>query len=74
MTQPTTNSVRIDKDILDKIRVISASRGQTISGFINVNLSKIVERQWQKTQPSASKKASNDWHNTADARKSNPRR
>ena len=30
MTQSTTNSVRIDKDLLDKIRVISASKGQTI--------------------------------------------
>ena len=59
MTQPTTNSVRIDKEILDKIRVISASRGQTITGFINVNLEKIVERQWQKTQSSANKKESN---------------
>jgi hypothetical protein len=59
MTQPTTNSVRIDKEILDKIRVISASRGQTITGFINVNLEKIVERQWQKTQSSANKKEGN---------------
>jgi post-segregation antitoxin (ccd killing protein) len=59
MTQPTTNSVRIDKDILDKIRVISADRGQTISGYINTNLAKIVERQWQKTSERANKKEGN---------------
>lgn len=53
MTQATTNSVRIDKDLLDKIRVISASKGQTISGFININLAKIVERQWVKTSKNA---------------------
>jgi len=55
MTQSTTNSVRIDKDLLDKIRTISASKGQTISGFININLAKIVERQWQKTSPKSAK-------------------
>jgi hypothetical protein len=53
MTQATTNSVRIDKDLLDKIRTISASKGQTISGYINTNLSKIVDRQWQKTAKNA---------------------
>ncbi len=53
MTQSTTNSVRIDRDLLDKIRIISASKGQTISGYINTNLAKIVERQWQKTSKNA---------------------
>lgn len=48
--QPNTNSesVRIDKDLLDKIRLISKVRGQTITGFINVNLAKIVDRHWNK--------------------------
>lgn len=48
--QPNTSSesVRIDKDLLEKIRLISKSRGQTITGFINVSLAKIVERHWNK--------------------------
>ena len=44
----TTNSVRIDKDILDKIRIVAKSKGQTILGYINVNLSKQVNRDWSK--------------------------
>lgn len=50
MTQPTTDSIRIDKDLLEKIRIISKDKGQTISGYINVNLSKVVDRQWYKSQ------------------------
>lgn len=48
MLQQTTDSIRIDKDLLDKIRFIAKSKGQTISGYINLNLSKIVDRQWVK--------------------------
>jgi hypothetical protein len=51
MSQQTTNtteSIRIDKDLLDKIKVIAKSKGQTISGYINVNLYKIVNRQFTK--------------------------
>ena len=48
MLQQTTDSIRIDKDLLDKIRSIAKSKGQTISGYINLNLSKIVDRQWVK--------------------------
>ena len=51
MTQQATNateSIRIDKDLLDKIKVIAKSKGQTISGYINVNLYKVVDRQWHK--------------------------
>jgi predicted DNA-binding protein len=44
----TTESVRIDKELLAKIRHISKKRGQTIAGYINVNLDKIVQRDWQK--------------------------
>jgi predicted DNA-binding protein len=44
----TTESVRVDKELLAKIRHISKKRGQTIAGYINVNLEKIVERDWQK--------------------------
>jgi len=49
MTQPTTESIRIDKELLNKIKLISKLKGQTISGYINVNLHNIVERQWLKT-------------------------
>jgi antitoxin component of RelBE/YafQ-DinJ toxin-antitoxin module len=59
MTQVTTTqteSVRIDKDLLEKIKIISKSKGQTISGFININLHKTVERQWHKTLTNLEKK------------------
>lgn len=57
MQQSTTDSIRIDKDLLDKIRQLAKSRGQTISGFINVNLSRTVERAWHKfeSKPDAKK-------------------
>jgi predicted DNA-binding protein len=49
MTQiNTTDSVRIDKEILEKIRYIAKSKGQTISGYINLALRKQVERDWVK--------------------------
>lgn len=44
----TTESVRVDKELLAKIRHIAKKRGQTIAGYINVNLDKIVQRDWQK--------------------------
>lgn len=43
-----TDSVRIDKELLDKVRVLAKTKGQTLSGYINVNLSKIVNRDWLK--------------------------
>jgi len=46
MTQPTTESIRIDKELLKKIKLISKLKGQTISGYINFNIKKIVERHW----------------------------
>ena len=58
MQQTTTDSIRIDKDLLEKIRQISKSRGQTISGFINVNLSKIVDRAWHKFESKSDAKKS----------------
>ena len=49
MTQTTTtDSVRLSKEILDKIRYIAKSKGQTISGYINLNLGKQVDRDWTK--------------------------
>lgn len=46
--QETTDSVRIDKEIVEKIRKIARKKGQTIAGYINVHLSKQVERDWVK--------------------------
>jgi len=48
MLQQPTDSIRIDKELLDRIRHIAKTRGQTISGYINLNLSKIVHRHWIK--------------------------
>jgi predicted DNA-binding protein len=49
MTQTnTTDSVRLSKEMLDKIRYIAKSKGQTISGYINISLGKQVDRDWVK--------------------------
>lgn len=48
MPHETTESVRIDKDLLDRIKVIAKTKGQTISGYINVNLLRTVDRHWLK--------------------------
>lgn len=61
MQQNTTNvtdSVRISKEILDKIKFISKSKGQTISGYINIVLGKQVDKDWSKFQNSNEKKNS----------------
>jgi len=61
MQQNTTNvtdSVRISKEILDKIKSISKSKGQTISGYINIVLGKQVDKDWSKFQTSNEKKNS----------------
>jgi predicted DNA-binding protein len=44
----TTDSVRLSKEMLDKIRYIAKSKGQTISGYINISLGKQVDRDWVK--------------------------
>lgn len=59
MAQTTTESVRIDKELLDKIKIISKAKGQTISGFINSNLSKPVDRLWTKTSSKIEKREKN---------------
>ena len=46
--QETTDSVRIDKALLEKIRKIAKVKGQTIAGYINVHLERPVERDWVK--------------------------
>jgi predicted DNA-binding protein len=57
-TTTITDSVRISKDILEKIKIISKLKGQTISGYINVNLSKHVDKDWFKFQNKHEKKNS----------------
>ena len=46
--QSTTELIRIDKDLLDKIRYISKQKGQTISGYLNVNIKKQIDKDWSK--------------------------
>lgn len=59
MTQNnTTDSVRLSKEILDKIRYIAKSKGQTISGYINISLGKQVDRDWTKFISKSEKKNS----------------
>jgi len=60
MAQDTTESVRIDKELLDRIKIIAKSRGQTISGYININLQKPVERHWYQTQTEIEKRKKNN--------------
>jgi predicted DNA-binding protein len=50
MQQSTTkgNSFRINKEILEKVKTITKTNGQTISGYINTKLSKVVDKDWNK--------------------------
>jgi len=52
-----TDSARFNKELLTKIREISKSKGQTISGYIEVNLQKPVERDWKKLHPEKDEKS-----------------
>lgn len=60
MSQETTESVRIDKDLLDRIKIIARGKGQTISGYINLNLQKPVERHWYQAQTEIEKRKKNN--------------
>jgi len=59
MSQETTESVRIDKELLERIKIIAKGKGQTISGYININLQKPVDRHWHKTQAEIEKRKKN---------------
>lgn len=50
-TTQDTRSLRIDSDLLERIRIVSKSKGQTISGYIYVILKKQVEKDWSKLHP-----------------------
>jgi len=52
-----TDSARFNKELVSKIREISKSKGQTISGYIEVNLQKPVERDWKKLHPEKDEKS-----------------
>lgn len=43
-----SETVRISKEVLEKIRYVSRKKGQTISGYISTNLSKQIEKDWKK--------------------------
>lgn len=47
----SANTVRIDEKTLIRIREIAKSNGQTIVGYINLKLGKIVEKDWKKLHP-----------------------
>jgi len=42
--QNTTESARVDKELLDAIKKIIPTTGQTITGYINIHLRKQVEK------------------------------
>jgi hypothetical protein len=46
--QSTTESTRVDKIVLDAIKIIVPTTGQTISGYINLHLRKQVEKDLLK--------------------------
>jgi antitoxin component of RelBE/YafQ-DinJ toxin-antitoxin module len=46
--QSTTESTRIDKELLDAIKLIILTTGQTITGYINIHLRKQIEKDLLK--------------------------
>lgn len=64
--QQESNAVRISKDILDDIKIISKSKGQTISGYINMALSKTVQKDITKFKNNLNAKEVHIKNNTAD--------
>ena len=48
MKQNTTESFRIEKDILDNIKLITLKTGQTTKGYISIILQKQIEKDLKK--------------------------
>ncbi len=48
MKQNTTESFRIEKDILDNVKLITSKTGQTTKGYISVVLRKQIEKDLKK--------------------------
>lgn len=46
-----TDSVRINKALLNKIREVAKEKRQTIAGYIELKLLATVERDWKKLHP-----------------------
>ncbi len=48
MKQNTTESFRIEKEILDNVKLITQKTGQTTKGYISVILQKQIEKDLKK--------------------------
>lgn len=48
MKQNTTESFRIEKDILESVKLIASKTGQTSKGYISVILKKQIEKDLKK--------------------------
>jgi hypothetical protein len=48
MKQSTTESFRVEKEILNCIKLITAKTGQTTKGYISVVLKKQIEKDLKK--------------------------
>lgn len=47
-SQNTTESTRVDKELLEAIKKIVPTTGQTITGYINIHLRRQVEKDLSK--------------------------
>ena len=43
-----TNTVRLNKDIIERVKMVSRQKGQTISGYITTTIMKQLDRDWLK--------------------------
>ena len=48
MKQSTTESFRVEKEILDNVKLIASKTGQTSKGYISVILRKQIEKDLKK--------------------------
>jgi hypothetical protein len=48
MKQNTTESFRVEKDILDNVKLITSKTGQTSKGYISVILRKQIDKDLKK--------------------------
>ena len=48
MKQNTTESFRIEKDILENVKLITSKTGQTTKGYISIVLQKQIEKDMKK--------------------------
>lgn len=45
-----TDSVRLNKEFLNKVRDLAKSKRQTLSGFMELRFGASIERDWKKLQ------------------------